>query len=199
MLENPDMPTAKKVLFVAAVSFAVLATGYFVGLLGAGVAACFLGIVVGSVRVIRDLKKENASLKIDVMMGSAPARIDEFPTLDLGERESETGEINFIRSDEAQGPRKGVDKYGRRFYAFTVERRGNAPLTNPPPSHVVVVYQKYLSGDVWAVSGPEGLAVGELTWEGRDKITKILRRTDADFEILVNWSAVDGYHSAQNT
>lgn len=179
-LESPYVSMATKIAIVATLVLSILAAALSMGLIAATIAASFFGVVIGSTRVLQDLKRENASLKVDLMMSFAPVRLTQFLTLDLGDRESETGEINFIQINEVQAPKKGVDKYGRQFYAFTVERRRDLS------PHVLVIYQKYPSSDVWAVSGPEGIKTEELTAEGRYKIGCILRRNDADFEILAD-------------
>lgn len=184
--KDQNNPILIKIGLAALSVIAAIAAGYALGnvvLTLSGISAVvILGTVLETNRLEQQaLKKQIASLEVTHLMSGQNRFLDErLLIIDIGERESESGDIDFLRPDEVQNPKRGTDKYGRQFYAFLIESNED------DARHVVVLFQKYTTGDVWHISGPEDFAQGPLNEAAKEQIEHLLFVQDHPRYHLVN-------------
>ncbi|MBX7067123.1 MAG: hypothetical protein K1X28_07820 [Parachlamydiales bacterium] len=173
--KDPSNPVLIKISLIAIGVLAILAAGYFLGMTLLPLSIVVILGAAFEVNRLRqeesmaDLKREMASLRLRYLLSGQDRFLDDVvEVLDIGDRESPTGDIDFIQLDEVPRPRRGVDKYGRQFYAFHIEsNEDDFP-------QVIVLFQKYTTGDVWHISGPPDFARGVLNEGARDQIVQLI-------------------------
>lgn len=168
--QNPENSSLLKICSAALAALATLAIGFSLGsvLLFTSMMTSVVVLTAGmeSERVadqatIQAQKREIAHLQVAGLIGGELTINATFAELNLGDRESATGAIDFLQLDEVRDLRNGVDKYGRHFYAIPLEKRSDRSR------HLIVFYEKYVSGDTWEVVGPPDLLQGPITDEGK--------------------------------
>lgn len=166
---NPDNSSLLKICSAVLIAFATLTAGYLFGqtLLMCSVVASMVVLVtsmeterVQNEETIQAQEREIAYLEVLGMLGGVLNMAEMFEELDLGDREFATGAID-LQLNEVSTLTRGEDKYGRRFFALPLERRGDGTR------HLIVLYEKYISGNIWSVIGPQDLIQDPLTDEGK--------------------------------
>lgn len=184
--KDEENPILLKISLAALSVIAAIAAGYALGnvvltLSGISVVV-ILGTVLETSRLQQEeLKRQIASLQTTHLMSGQNRFIDErCPIIDIGDRESPSGDIDFLQPDEVRSPKRGTDKYGRKFFAFQIESN------EVDATHVVTLFQKYTTGDVWHISGPQDFAQGPLNDAAREQVELLLFGNDHPRYHLVN-------------
>ncbi|MBX7067124.1 MAG: hypothetical protein K1X28_07825 [Parachlamydiales bacterium] len=188
--KDESNPILIKISLAALGALTALAAGVALGNILLTFSAISVVVILGTALEANRLKEETLARQISalqlrhMMSGQDRFLNRNLPELDIGDRESPTGDI-IIQAEEVPAPKRGTDKYGRQFYAFQVESiEGNR--------HVVVLFQKYTTGDVWHVSGPEDFVQGPLNDAAKDQIAHALfERDHPRYNIFIQQQAGD--------
>lgn len=192
--QKPENSSLLKICSAALAAFATLTAGYLLGnvLLITSMVTTVVVLAAGmeSERIadqatIQAQKREIAHLEVVGLMGGKEAVNDNFEELDLGDRESATGALDFLELNEVTVPKRGIDKYGRHFYAFSLEKRSDHSR------HLLVFYEKYTSGVDWEAIGPQDLLQGALTSEGRATISSLFNHANVMYRSNANPNVPD--------
>jgi hypothetical protein len=172
-LFQDDNPLIVKVVTAAAAAFATLGVGYLLGSTFLFTSMMATIVVLAGYMESKDIqneatiqaqKREIANFEaFDLLLGQHVIDMA-FQVLDLGDRESATGAIDFLQPNEVRTPKRGVDKYGRRFFALPLRKISDLSR------HLLVLHEKHVSGDAWEVVAPQDLFRGTLTPEGRARL-----------------------------
>lgn len=175
---DENSPFLTKITSIALAALVTFAVGYAIG------STLLTLSLISSVGILSTicLNQEKTILILKRQISSVQAldlfTLVRFQPLDLGNRESITGDIDFIAANELGTPKWGFDKYGRQFYAMQLVDDIHAT------SHVLTIYQKYITGDTWYVCGPDGFGRGPLTQEIKNKVIQIFQYLDPDYSLV---------------
>lgn len=99
-----------------------------------------------------ELKKiYQACFKCDLIIYSSFGGIknyEELPIIDIGDREGETGYIDFIKPKEMQSPiMRGTDKYNRKFFTIRAKHKKSNRF------YTQTFFRRYVCQNKWSYGG----------------------------------------------
>ncbi len=181
-VRDPEVPILAKIGMAALAAFTALAAGYIFGnalfFLAVASSLCLAWAVkeLASEDKTQDLRAQIIQFQVDLAFAKmkgifgSDSDFEEIPVLDIGDREGDTGYIDFIEVAEMEDVvMRGVDKYNRPFIAMKIFQDHHVD-----EAMVLVLFQRYATGSEWTYACNVNLLNDRLENGDRETIRQII-------------------------